>query len=663
MERDMIRKRGSFLILTAGVAALLSAAAAFRLEGTEIRREEAAVSQQLAGKTEEEKQELQAKAQASLLEEKVADSFRVRNGSAEIGVYYKGSGDCCYVFLPGYVSGDGWEITASGDGMSLTLETEAGSLQTGENGGVMLPSLDWEKAYPLTLTEGEEVLLEGELKFLRSSRLPVLELAMEEEELERIQGEKEALAAGLMTVTGEDGQPLGRMVVEEIRTRGNSTWSLEKKAYQFKLEEKSDLFGMGEAKTWILLANGFDETGLRNAIALDMAKAAGLAFTPEWQFVDLYINGNYQGSYLLCEKVQTGENRVAIRDLEALNQAAGVYEETVVESEDGTLRYVEGAAAGEDISGGYLIERELEERYHEENSGFRLKSGDCFVLKSPAYATREQAAYIRDLMQRIENAVFAEDGIDPESGSRYSELLDVDSFVRKYLVEEVSKNYDGGVTSAFYYKPEDAVSTRLMAGPVWDYDAAFGNCTLDEINSNPAGVTELSDHIFGTDLYTALMDQEAFRTAVFDCYEKVFRPVMQQLLDGGIQDYADRTRASMRMDHLRWEEMNNRYQYYESYEDNIRYLEYFIRKRMEFLDEVWLDGEVYRTVTLQVDGLNWRKYYVKDAALLGELAVPFLNDHLFVGWYRAGTDKKYDPYRPIYEDMLLEARWQTIERG
>ena len=105
--------------------------------------------------------------------------------------------------------------------------------------------------------------------------------------------------------------------------------------------------------------------------------------------------------------------------------------------------------------------------------------------------------------------------------------------------------------------------------------------------------------------------------------------------------------------------MDNRYQYYESDVDNLRYLKFFVEKRMEFLKEVWICSEIYRTVTLQVECINWRKFYVKEGGLLGELPTPFLNDSLFIGWYRE-DGKKYDPYRPVYEDMVFEAAWQQL---
>lgn len=468
--------------------------------------------------------------------------------------------------------------------------------------------------------EGQEVTL------MQSENLASVEISTASGSLEALQADKENTEAGSITIRLSDGSLsyVGR--IEEMRTRGNSSWALDKKGFQIRLEDSADLFGMGDGKTWILLANGFDETGIRNSIALDLAREAGLCFTPEYEPVDLYCNGEYQGSYLFCEKVQASPERV-------------------------------------DIGEGYLIERELQNRYEiavylEGQRGFQTKNGDYYLIEYPENPTDAQVEEIRNLVQNAEDAAFAEDGIHPETGKKWSDYLDMDSFVRKYLLEEVTKNYDGGVTSAFYYVPEG--EEKLYAGPAWDYDVIFGNNTLDEMSSSPEGVTELADHMYGPELYSELMEQEEFRTAVFDCFKTVYLPLLENLLEDGIDGYAAQTEASMKMNHIRWQDMDNRYQYYESYEDNLRYLKFFVEKRTEFLKEVWMDGEVYRTVTLQVEELDWRKFYVKDGGLLGELPVPFLNDSLFVGWYRA-DGKKYDPYRPIYEDMTFEAVWQNLE--
>lgn len=487
-----------------------------------------------------------------------------------------------------------------------------------ENGESYLFLPSWAKR------EAEEKRYEGKnVTVLQSENLPAVEITTEGGPIEAVLSDKEASVKGKMIIRLADGTKGYEGAIEEMRGRGNSTWSLDKKPFQIRLSQKADLFGMGGAKTWILLANGFDETGIRNTIAMKLAREAGLSYTPECVAVDLYCNGEYQGNYLLSEKVQAGESRV-------------------------------------DIGSGFLLERELKERweievYTEGKKGFQTAGGDYYLIKSPQEPTEEQTERIRRFVQEAEDAVFAAGGRNPGTGKNWSEYLDKDSFVRKYLLEEVTKNYDGGVTSAYYYMPEG--EEKLYAGPAWDYDMIWGNSTLDEMNSDPRGVTELSDHLFGPDLYSALMDQPDFREAVFGCFETVYLPLLEKLLETGIDELAAQTEASMRMNHIRWREMDNRHQYYERYEDNLRYLKYFVEKRTDFLKEVWMDGEIYRTVTLQVAGAAWRKFYVKDGALPGDLPTPFLNDHLFIGWYRA-DGKKYDPYKPVYEDMVFEAAWQ-----
>lgn len=446
--------------------------------------------------------------------------------------------------------------------------------------------------------------------------------------LEKLRADQDAIIKGKLTVTLADGTKAYEGAIEEMKGRGNTTWTLDKKPFQFKLSDKADLLGMGAAKTWILLANGFDETGIRNTIALTLAEKAGLMYTPEVQPVDLYCDGEYQGCYLLSEKVQVKKNRV-------------------------------------DIGDGFLVEREMQDRweiavYLEGKQGFQTERGEYYLIDYPENPTEKQKEEIRQLMQEAETAAFAADGKNPATGKAWSEYLDKDSFVRKYLLEEVTKNYDGGVTSAFYYVPEG--EEKLYAGPAWDYDLIFGNALLDEINSDPQGVTELSDHLFGPDLYSALMEQEEFRQAVFACFEEVYLPLLEQLQETGIDALAAQNAASMKMDHLRWQEMENRFQYYDSYEDNIRYLKYFVEKRTEFLKEVWMDGKIYRTVTLQVQGHDWRKFYVRDGGLLGDLPKPYGSGQAFVGWYRA-DGKRYDPYRPIFQDMVFEAAFALPTTG
>ena len=98
--------------------------------------------------------------------------------------------------------------------------------------------------------------------------------------------------------------------MEAIRGRGNATWLWEKKPYSLTLSKSADLLGMGAAKEWILLTNAPDPTHLRNKIAYDLAAEVGLLYSPESNWVDLYLNGEYTGLYLLTERNEIHPQRI-----------------------------------------------------------------------------------------------------------------------------------------------------------------------------------------------------------------------------------------------------------------------------------------------------------------------------------------------------------------
>ncbi|MCI8355440.1 MAG: hypothetical protein HFI47_10250 [Lachnospiraceae bacterium] len=587
-------------------------------------------------------------------------SFIIKNGDGELrtSVWHSGEG-ICYVFLPGF-AGE-WELGVDEiqDGGTVMIGSE--SFHEGD----VIREIRWEEAYEFVLRDGEgEELLHAPLIFMQSSAIPVLALFTESESMEWIDEEKGNEEPGEMILWDEKGEICCRGNVGSIRGRGNSTWGLSKKPYQLNLEEKADLFGFGENRSWNLLADGYDETKLRNRLAFGLADALGMAYTPQGRTVDLYCNGVYYGVYYLCEKVEVGENRVAVRDME--EKSLAVYtpqqleELSVITSEDGSRKWTDSQVEEADITGGYLFERELDFRYEEEISGFVTSWGDAYALKSPRYATEDQVNYIADRMQEFQDALAWEDGINRKRGKHYSEYIDVESFVQKYLVEEVTKNYDGGVTSSFFYKPEDAVSTRIFAGPVWDYDVIFGNCSLDGIVGDPMGITELNDHVLGTELFAMLCEKEDFYQRVTTLYEQKAAPYLDWLLEEGIRSMSREVEQAVRLDSIRWENLENRYQYYESYENNLRALEYYIEARKKFLDDVWLSGVSYHTVTFVVDGEAWKRIYIEDGQTAGHEPVPVKYNSLFAGWFSESHDVPYDEYKPVYEDMSFYAVWQEL---
>lgn len=335
------------------------------------------------------------------------------------------------------------------------------------------------------LADKSEVILScgGEsfkVKIFSESKVASVFIETQSGSLDAVHADKEYKEKGSITIINSDGETECSGRLDYIKGRGNSTWGLAKKPYNIKLEKKANLFGMGKSKKWSLIANYQDASLARNALAYTAAQYAGMAYSPEYEPVDVYINGNYEGAYLLTTRVEVDEARVDIENLENANEKAnpdikdfencergGVYGKFSGYIE-GSKKWVEIANNPENITGGYLLECELPSRYCEEISGFVTEGSHAIVIKSPEYASKAQVEYISDYYQQFENAVNSDEGI-----SKISEYADINSFAMLYIFNEWVANHDACITSTYMYKPANG---KLFAGPVWDFDNSFGNC-------------------------------------------------------------------------------------------------------------------------------------------------------------------------------------------
>lgn len=584
------------------------------------------------------------------LEDKASD-FQVTLWQSDMGT--------CYFFLPSFARETGLVLSDTENNHIYINHIEIKETD-------ILRNISEENSYDLSvMDQAGNLILHNQLFFMFSSSLPVMSLTTKSGDMDYINADKINEEAGTAFLFSTSGQLLYSGNVKSIQGRGNSTWGLSKKPYQIKLQKEVDLFGFGPARSFNLLANGYDETKLRNQIVSDLARELDMNYIPESQMIDLYINHVYYGNYYLTEKIRVDEEGVAIQNMDSYVDDA--YNDRELEklerlqNEDGTRKWVNTNIEPDDLTGGYLLERELSTRFETEISGFITDQGDRYTLQSPLYASENQVNYIADIMQLFQDAVEQPDGRHPETGRHYSEYIDTTSFVQKYLVEEISKNYDGGVTSSFFYKPHDAVSKKLFAGPIWDYDVAFGNCNLDKIASNPFGITKLHNHVYSTEIFAQLYEQEDFYNDIVDMYKEKALPYLDDLLDHKLDEMVESSRASVAMDRVRWETLGNRYQYYQEYDNSVRYLKYFIEQRRHFLNEVWLKGTVYHNLSFIVDDEIWQVHYVKDGELPScePLPVRYRSPSLFLGWINE-YGVPFDAYKPIYEDMTFQATWLEI---
>ena len=326
------------------------------------------------------------------------------------------------------------------------------------------------------------------LEVMYTSKIPALFLETDSGTLDQLHATKDYSESGTALFLDGKGHKYFEGNIEEIHCRGNSSFEdTDKKSYIIKLEQKTDLFGMGSAKKWILIANAFDNTLLRNTTAFAIAKLLNLAYTPDAQYVDVYANGNFLGNYLLTEKIEVGKNRVSVRDLEeevkTLNDNMPLDSMEFFMEPQGRLFSTKGYRIPEEpdnISGGYLLELDSSDRYGLEASGFLTSRMQPVVFASPKYASYEQVSYIANRYQDFEDAIFSEDGYSPYTGAAYSDYIDMDSFARKYLLEEFVKNLDASFTSQYLYKYDDSISDKFFAGPCWDYDKSIAASGITE---------------------------------------------------------------------------------------------------------------------------------------------------------------------------------------
>lgn len=242
-----------------------------------------------------------------------------------------------------------------------------------------------------------------------------------------------------------------------IRMRGNSTTGALKKAFRIKFDSKQSVLGKSKAKSWVLLANYFDKSNLRNYLAYTMAqKMENLEFQPSAIFVEVNFNNTYQGLYLLSEQMETGEGRVDIENQYDIDGYPGYFFELDERLDD------EGSGAILDYD--YFVLNNVESSYGAiYNWCLEYKYPDPEILTNEI---KYRAEYLFNNANRaIKKLITKSDSLD------YEEYIDVDSFIDYYLVQELFKNVDVASTSQFYViKP----GGKIQMGPVWDFDIALG---------------------------------------------------------------------------------------------------------------------------------------------------------------------------------------------
>lgn len=261
-----------------------------------------------------------------------------------------------------------------------------------------------------------------------------------------------------------------------IRGRGNSTWGYEKKPYNIKFDKKQEVMGMPKHKRWCLLANYMDRTLLRNRVAYYLAEQTSLAWTPRCEFVELILNGEHLGSYLVAEHIKVDENRVNITEMEPTDNS------------------------GDAVTGGYMLELD----FHFDNDWqWYGASGTPFAVKYPEEEdlTTQQLEWIKSYIAEVESVLYGANFADPQNG--YAKYIDMQSFVDYWLIYEICVNHELANPGSVYLTKER--NGKLKAGPVWDFD--WGTFSY---NASPQAQWNL--FMTGAWWYSRLFKDEKFMT-------------------------------------------------------------------------------------------------------------------------------------------------------
>lgn len=302
-----------------------------------------------------------------------------------------------------------------------------------------------------------------------------------------------------------------------IKLRGNSSLSFNQKKYTFETRNENgkdsvvSLLGLPAHSKWVLLAPYNDVSMMRDPLAFQLWRDMG-HWGPRTVMCELMMDGEYRGIYILAEAIKRGEERVPISKLKKSD------------------------VSGRELTGGYMLRIDA---YDENDVTFESKIpgiGDGImnsqITWSIIYPKKdnlqpEQLAYIQNYVDTVEQVIQSDYFADPKKG--YARYIDVPSFVDYFIHSELSLNADGYKRSAYFYKEKlhaDGSGGKLCAGPVWDYNLAYGNCNFCNANNLEAWCFEGGNTNPTPAFWQRLLQDPAFRRAVKQRYFQLRKDVL-----------------------------------------------------------------------------------------------------------------------------------------
>lgn len=503
-----------------------------------------------------------------------------------------------WFFLPAFAQTDALRLDS---GVHPGIEIDGQFCPSGE----LLPELTLDT--PHTIRFGQN---EGQLTIMQTDPMPAMYISTRTGDTERLHEHKGAKEEVKLTFLDTDGSLIYEQerFRDKIKVRGNTSSNLAKKPYTLTLDKAADLMDCGEAVKWVLIANATESTNLRNKIVYDFACEMGLPYSPHCEFISVYINGIYKGLYLLSEKTEVAPNRVEL------------------ETDRGYLIAANQATKWGDMSKGFLT------RYHEFEI-VKKKTLEPLIRDNIAARFRQIEALIME-----------------ENEAELLPLIDVDSWARRYLMDEVFLEPDAEKASTYYYW-HDLKNGPLYAGPIWDYDYALS--TKGRYRDSHGLLIGNPDEY---PWYAAMMQMPEFHQRVQELYMSEFLPLTREYAEARISELYSSVRRTVWANKMLWEADCPRLQ--PDPDSEVQQLQGFLLDRLDFIADYLEHPEDYRFVNFyQAEEFFNMSYTLKRGeALGGNVNDWVLSPELYENWYYENSDEIFDADRPVEEDQLIVPR-------
>ena len=359
-----------------------------------------------------------------------------------------------------------------------------------------------------------------------------------------------------------------------IEMRGNSSQEQEKPPYRFETVDNNGennnvkLLGLPEENDWILYAPWSDKSLLRNVLIYSLSNEMG-RYAPRSKFVELYLNNEYRGVYVLMEKIKRDKNRVAISSLDP------------------------NSNFGDNLTGGYILKFDWAETGDNNGGFFSLIDGMRYNYHypKPDEISSEQENYIQSYINSYEN-IMNSNKYNSEEG--YSSFIDIGSFVDFVILQEISRNVDAYGLSTYIYKDKESINNKLTAGPIWDFNHGFGNCDYykawETVGWNISYTyNDMDQRAFW---WLKLWNDDNFQEMIKDRYKLLRESTLStNNINTLIDQYVFKLGTSVNKNFTKWPILGEyiwpNKQVFDTYQEEIIYLKTWINNRL-----TWMDSEL-----------------------------------------------------------------------